>query len=227
MGVDGVRRRLMLTAGGCLVSQNMLMLVIVGGLCSASAVGLFFYHRGMLNRLRAKFADDPDVRVSDGLTKQLVTLPPHLGARIVEADGGESHPALWVVNTDPSRFAGRSTLHLSLETFSSRLAKMVGHQDIQIGDPKFDNRFQLFGSDPDALRGIFSDPDVQRSLYSFFKESEIQSLDVDEYGRVTCRALRRSGGGDEMKDVLLAVVHFTHVLGLHSDKPAIGAPESA
>jgi hypothetical protein len=47
----------------------------------------------------------------------------------------------------------------------SDLGKLLGMQDIEVGDPEFDEAFIIKGNDEDRVRVLFSDPQVRRLIH--------------------------------------------------------------
>ena len=50
--------------------------------------------------------------------------------------------------------------------FFSDLGKLLGMQDIEIGDPEFDDAFIIKGNDEDRVRALFSDPKIRQIIHA-------------------------------------------------------------
>ena len=48
--------------------------------------------------------------------------------------------------------------------FFSDLGKLLGMQDIEVGDPEFDEAFIIKGNDEDRVRVLFSDPKIRQMI---------------------------------------------------------------
>ncbi len=55
--------------------------------------------------------------------------------------------------------------------FFSALGKLLGMQDIEVGDPRFDDDFIVQGNDESQVRALFESPQIRRMIQ---RESEIQ-----------------------------------------------------
>jgi hypothetical protein len=62
------------------------------------------------------------------------------------------------VNPDSFRFS------IYRKGLFSDIAKWMGMQDIEIGDPEFDEAFVIKGTDPIKVRSFFTDPTIRRLL---------------------------------------------------------------
>lgn len=183
-------------------------LALVGVICAIAGAGLFVYHRGMMTRFRRRFADDPDVDVDEGLSKRLRTKPPHRAAVIWEPQGDEY---TWVVESR-SAFASCSTLSLSRHSWRAVLATWGTMPVVELGDAELDKRLRLQGSNADALREIFTQPDVQRAVHAAFNDQRLEHLEIRDDGSARCQVEQRDGSADEMKDTLLSMIQLLALL---------------
>jgi hypothetical protein len=62
------------------------------------------------------------------------------------------------VNPDGFRFT------IYRRGFFSNLGKLLGMQDIEVGDPEFDEAFIVKGNDEDRVRVLFSDPKIRQMI---------------------------------------------------------------
>jgi hypothetical protein len=62
------------------------------------------------------------------------------------------------VNPDGFRFA------IYRKGFFSDLGKLLGMQDIEVGDPEFDEAFIIKGNNEDRVRTLFSDPEIRKRI---------------------------------------------------------------
>jgi hypothetical protein len=62
------------------------------------------------------------------------------------------------VNPDGFRFK------IYRKGFFSDLGKLLGMQDIEVGDPEFDEAFIIKGNDEDRVRASFSDPKIRQMI---------------------------------------------------------------
>jgi hypothetical protein len=73
-------------------------------------------------------------------------------------------------------------LQLRKEHALASVGRLFGFSDIEVGDPRFDDVFSIRGTDPDAIRAIFSDPALRERLLALFagaKSLEVQDELID------------------------------------------------
>ncbi len=66
-------------------------------------------------------------------------------------------------------------LHIYPERLFSKLGKLLGGQDIQIGDEIFDARFMIKGSSPERVKSMLATPGVREALF------ELRSLKMNDH----------------------------------------------
>ena len=64
------------------------------------------------------------------------------------------------VNPDGFRFK------INRKGLFSNLGKLLGMQDIEVGDPEFDEAFIIEGNDEDRVRALFYDPKIRQMIHA-------------------------------------------------------------
>ncbi len=87
-------------------------------------------------------------------------------------------------------------LEVRHEGFASRVSRLFGAEDIQFGDPAFDNEFEVRGSDPDRVAALLT-PDRRREI--------MRRLGPHATGRIADDGIFASTKGVERKDTTIVV----------------------
>ena len=85
--------------------------------------------------------------------------PNVLASRNARSSDGHLHP-----HACPLREPGRFPNHDLPEEFFSDLGKLLGMQDIEVGDPDFDEAFIIKGNDESKVCGLFADPKIRQMI---------------------------------------------------------------
>src|SRR4051812_24232943 len=111
-------------------------------------------------------------------------LSDEIGAEVVEGGfwkGGskvQAHVGPWMATLDINKEGDSQATRLRApyvnpegfrftiyrKGFFSDLGKLLGMQDIEVGDPEFDKAFILKGNDEDRVRVLFSDPKIRQMI---------------------------------------------------------------
>ena len=98
-------------------------------------------------------------------------------------------------------------LRITPEGLGTTLVKMVGGQDIQVGDVVLDDRARIQGDSPEDIRGLFADPALRRVFLDLFGSSRYNRL---EDGKVILEKPGRHG--EEVRGMLRTVVAISRAL---------------
>jgi biotin carboxyl carrier protein len=69
---------------------------------------------------------------------------------------------------------------LSTEGLATGLLKMLGEQDIQLGDPVLDDKLLVQGSQPGRMRELLRRPDVRRAVLACFEHGSATTIEDDQ-----------------------------------------------
>lgn len=96
------------------------------------------------------------------------------------------------------------------EGMLSKLGKVFGGQDVEIGIPEVDSRVIIKGQDVDAVRSYLTRPDVSRGLVDLLEACRDLHVDL---GQVTLEFPGAMSNDDRMQRILDLLVDGTRAVG--------------
>jgi hypothetical protein len=119
--------------------------------------------------------------------------------------------------------AHRTTLYLSRDAPTPELLKKIFPSDVEVGDPAFDERFLVLGSDRDVARGVMVAPAVRAAMEVLF-ELDVWSCRLDKRGRLIVNVRRKNLSEDVARRALDATRQLAEALHAQTEARALSPP---
>jgi len=150
--------------------QTTLFLILIGACVGVILVSLAYRHRARMLRQRREALVIVARRLKGVLTEGSLRRQPKVTfeykgytASIEYHSTGGRHPALYTRLLFLFHKTLPFNLHIYSERLSSKIGKLLGDWEIQVGDADFDSEFMVKGRDDNRVKAMLS-PDVRRAL---------------------------------------------------------------